>query len=198
MICYTGLATGAEALLPALFLLNSKRNDMALIPALEKEEADDVASAIYDGFEEQSGSVPAWVKVMAHDSGILTGFVSLFKAVMGPGDVGTELKWKIGYLVSETLKCEFCVSATKAMLIKLGADEATIDCVKDLTCVNDTEREILAIVRDVTEDGSVDQHRIFEGLRGKLSPKELVEIASVIGFFNYINRFNNLLGVEPA
>jgi alkylhydroperoxidase family enzyme len=171
---------------------------MALIPALEKEEADDVAKAIYAGFEEQSGSVPAWVKVMAHDSAILAGFVSLFKAVMGPGEVDVQLKWKIGYLVSETLKCEFCVSVTKAMLMKLGADEATIECVKDLSCVNDTEHEILAIVRDVTEDGSVDQHHIFERLRGKLSPKELVEIASVIGFFNYINRFNNLLGVEAA
>jgi len=176
----------------------SKRKCMALIPSLEKEEVDEVAKAIYAGFEEQSGSVPAWVKVMAHDSGILSGFVSLFKAVMGPGSVDAQLKWKIGYLVSETLKCEFCVSVTKAMLVKLGADESTIECVKDLSCVSDTEHEILAIVRDVTEDGNVEEHQIFEKLRGKLSPKELVEIASVIGFFNYINRFNNLLAVEAA
>lgn len=171
---------------------------MALIPALEKEEVDDIAKAIYAGFEEQSGSVPAWVKVMAHDSAILAGFVSLFKAVMGPGEIDVRMKWKIGYLVSETLKCEFCVSVTKAMLTKLGADEATIECVKDLTCDSETERQILEVVRDVTEDGDVDRHEIFEKLRGKLSPKELVEIASVIGFFNYINRFNNLLAVEPA
>lgn len=171
---------------------------MALIPALEKDQADDVAKAIYSGFEEQSGSVPSWVKVMAHNSAILAGFVPLFKAVMAPGAVESALKWKIGYLVSETLKCEFCVSVTKQMLSKLGADEETIERVKDLSCESETEREILEIVRDVTEDGSVDQHQLFEKLRGTLSPAELVEIASVIGFFNYINRFNNLLGVEPA
>ncbi|NTW75710.1 MAG: hypothetical protein HGB34_02300 [Candidatus Moranbacteria bacterium] len=170
---------------------------MALIPSLEKDQVNEIAKAVYERFEAESGKVPAWVRVMAHSPEILRNFVGLFKAVMGPGAVESALKWKIGYLVSESLKCEFCVSVTKQMLLKLGADEQTIECVKDLSCDSETEREIFEIVRDVTEDGDVDQHQIFEKLLGKLSPAELVEVASVIGFFNYVNRFNNLLAVEP-
>jgi len=171
---------------------------MALVPSIEKEQADESVRPIYEKFEQDSGSVPAWVKVMSNSPAITASFVPLFKAVMGPGAVEPLLKWKIGYLVSETLKCEFCVSATKQMLSKLGADEKTIECVKDLTCDSEVERDILEIVRDVTEDGNVDQHKLLGRLQNSLSSEELVEIASVIGFFNYINRFNNLLAVEPA
>ncbi len=171
---------------------------MALIPLVEKEQADDSLQPIYERFEQDAGSVPAWVKVMANAPAVTASFVPLFRSVMGPGSVEPILKWKIGYLVSETLKCEFCVSATRQMLMKLGADEDMMERVKDLRCDSETERDILEVTRDITEDGSVERHDALERLRGKLSPEELTEIASVIGFFNYINRFNNFLAVEPA
>ena len=37
-----------------------------------------------------------------------------------------------------------------------------------------------------------------EGLRRYYSEGEIVEIAAVVGIFNYFNRFNDALGMEPT
>jgi alkylhydroperoxidase family enzyme len=37
-----------------------------------------------------------------------------------------------------------------------------------------------------------------EALRAHYSEGEIVEIAAVVGLFNYFNRFNDALGMEPT
>jgi alkylhydroperoxidase family enzyme len=39
---------------------------------------------------------------------------------------------------------------------------------------------------------------IFEELRKHFNEGEVVEIAAVVGLFNYFNRFNEALGMEPT
>jgi len=92
------------------------------------------------------------------------------------------------------LKCPFCVDEKEKMLKRLGAKEETI---KSSHGDNITEEKILEMVKDITDDANVDQVETFEKLRSILSEAQIVEIISVIGLFNYINRFNNTLGVLP-
>ena len=162
---------------------------MAIISSLEKEKADDVAKAIYESFEKESGKVPEWVSVMAHDSAILKNFVGLFSAVMKQGELDPLLRWKIGYVVSESLKCEFCVSVTSKMLKVLGASEEALGGIEN--------EEILSLVKDLTDDANLENPEIVIKLKEKFSEKQIIEIISIIGFFNYINRFNNALAVSP-
>ena len=54
-----------------------------------------------------------------------------------------------------------------------------------------------AFVKDVTLDGHLDQPELFEKLKERFNEAQIVEIISVMGLFNYINRFNNTLGVLP-
>jgi alkylhydroperoxidase family enzyme len=84
------------------------------------------------------------------------------------------------------------------MLEKFGADDNKIEDIKEMKNLSETEKEILELVRDVTLDGHLDQPEIFERLKGKFNSAQIVELISVIGLFNYINRFNNTLGVLPA
>ena len=86
---------------------------MALISNLEKDDASIIAKVVYESFEENSGSVPEWVKVMAHRPEILKEFVELFEAIMKQGEIEPALKWKIALVVSQTLKCRFCVDVTE-------------------------------------------------------------------------------------
>jgi len=53
------------------------------------------------------------------------------------------------------------------------------------------------LAEDVTLDGHLDQPEIFERLKKKFSSAQIIEIISVIGLFNYINRFNNTLAILP-
>jgi len=170
---------------------------MALIPSLEKNEVEEIARSVYEKFEKETGKAPEWVKVMAHSPKILKEFTELFKVIMGEGKIAPLLKWKIAYTVSEMLKCPFCVNVTTKMLEKFGATEEIIKKTTGTKELKEAEREILKLVKDVTDDAHLDQPEIFMRLKEKLSEAQVIEVISVIGLFNYINRFNNTLAILP-
>lgn len=170
---------------------------MALISSIEQQQVDNLTQPIYQEFLNQHKQVPEWVKVMAHCPHILKEFYELFKVVMAEGCLEKDLKWKIAYVVSQTLKCKFCVDVTEKMLKKFGAGEQILKEIVNLNSRNEEEKEILALVKDVTLDGHLDQPEIFDKLKIKLSEAQLVEVVSVIGLFNYINRFNNTFAILP-
>ncbi|XOB41085.1 MAG: carboxymuconolactone decarboxylase family protein [Candidatus Nealsonbacteria bacterium] len=170
---------------------------MALIPSLEKDQVKEIAKEVYEKFEKETGKTPEWVKVMAHSPKILKEFTELFKVIMGEGKIEPYLKWKIAYTVSDMLRCVFCVDVTTKMLKKFGATEEMIKKIKQRKELPEEEKKILELVKDITADAHLDQPEIFEKLKEKLTESQIVEIISVIGLFNYINRFNNTFGVLP-
>lgn len=180
-----------------LNVLPIRQTIMAIIKILEKDDINDIAQKIYESYEEKTGSVPEWVKAMAHRPEILKEFTELFKSIMGDGELEGYLKWKIAYIVSETLKCSFCVSVTEGMLKKLGADDEMMESIKQMQNLPEDEGEILALTKDVTEDGYMDNPEVMDTLKEKLNEAQLVEMVSVVGLFNYINRFNNTFGILP-
>ena len=167
---------------------------MALLSSLEKDQDNEIAKEIYEKFEKETGKIPQWVKVMAHRPEILKEFVELFKTIMGQGEIEPLLKWKIALVVSQTLRCPFCVDVSEKMLQKLGADEETLKKIKELST---EEKEILELVKDVTLDGHLDRPELFDRLKEKFNEAQIIEIISVMGLFNYINRFNNTLAILP-
>ena len=167
---------------------------MALILSLEKNQIEEVAKEVYEKFEKETGKVPEWVKVMAHSPKVLKEFTELFRVIMGENKKEPLLKWKIALVISETLKCPFCVSVTQKMLKQLGADEEMIEKIKNLST---EDKEVLELVKDITLDGHLDQPELFGKLKEKFNEAQIVEIISVIGLFNYINRFNNTLAILP-
>lgn len=170
---------------------------MAIISLLEKDQIEDIIKETYENFEKSSGKVPEWVKAMAHCPEILKEFTELFKTIMKEDKVEPYLKWKIAYTVSQTLKCPFCVDVTTKMLKKLGASDKMMEEIKSTEGLPQEEKEILELVKDVTLDGYIDNPEILNKLKEKLNEAEMVEIVSVIGLFNYINRFNNTFAILP-
>jgi AhpD family alkylhydroperoxidase len=116
---------------------------------------------------------------------------------MGKGEIEHYLKWKIAYTISEMLRCPFCVDVTAKMLKKFGATEELIVKIKETKNLPEQEREILELVKDITADAHLDKPEIVERLKKKLTEAQIIEIVSVIGLFNYINRFNNTLTILP-
>ena len=170
---------------------------MAVISSLEKNQAADVVKEIYEEYEKRGKKVPEWIKVMAHRPEILKEFFELLKVVMGKGAIAPKLKWKIAYVVSEVNRCPFCVDATTAMLKKLGAADKEIEEAKNLKNLTGKEKEIIEMVKEVTEKASICTPDLFEKMKKDFSEPEIVEIVSIIGLFNYINRFNNTFCILP-
>ena len=169
---------------------------MAIISSLEKDQAEEPAKSVYEKFEKDTGKVPEWVKVMAHNPKVVKEFTGLFKVIMGEGYIKPLLRWKIAYTVSQTLKCPFCVDVTAKMLKSLGISDETLEQIKERENLSEEEKEVLSLVKEVTEKATCDPE-LFKKLKEKFSEAELVEIVSIIGLFNYINRFNNTFCILP-
>ena len=170
---------------------------MAIISSLKKDQVEEIARAVYEKFEKDTGKVPEWVRVMAHNPKIVKEFTELFKVIMGEGKIDSLLRWKIAFVVSDSLKCPFCVDVTSKILKTLGASDEIIEKVKEGKNLPEDEKQILKLVKEVTLKANVCNLELFEKLKQKFSEQELVEIVSIIGLFNYINRFNNTFCVLP-
>ncbi len=171
--------------------------NMAIISSLEKNQVPEEAKKIYEIFEKQGKKVPEWVKVMAHQPKILKEFFELFNAIMGEGGIEKEFKWKIAYTVSETLKCKFCVDVTLKMLKKFGATDKEIENVSKMEDLSEREKETLKMVKEVTLKAHICTPELFQKMKEDFAETEIVEIISIVGLFNYINRFNNTFCILP-
>jgi uncharacterized peroxidase-related enzyme len=170
---------------------------MAIISSLAKEQAAESIKNLYEEFENEGKEVPEWIGVMAHSPKILKEFKELFGTVMGEGQIEQFLKWEIAYAVSQTLKCPFCVDVTEKMLRKMGGSEEVLQKIKEQKELSEKEKNILSLVREVTEKAQVCTPDLFSKMKAEFTESQIVEIVSIIGLFNYINRFNNTFCILP-
>jgi len=166
-----------------------------IVKMVSLEELKGEAKKIYEGFIAKGKKVPKWVEVMANCEDILVGFFTMFKATMDDAPLPSLLKWKVADEVSKLNQCEFCIDVTHAQLKQFGlADEE----IADLEAKADArERAALAYARAMTMKAYEMPAEVMTAAREHFSDEELVELAAVVGLFNYINRFNDPLGVLP-
>ncbi|MCB9812961.1 MAG: hypothetical protein H6772_01010 [Pseudomonadales bacterium] len=150
---------------------------------------------LFEKMKASKGSVPKWMRVMANSDDILIGFFALFKATMDNAPLDSQLKWKLAYHISEMNKCEFCVSVSQMQLEAFGMDKAQMTNLKEAA----TGREALAFeyAEAVNNHAYKMEQSLIDKVMVEFSDEELVELTSVVGLFNFINRFNDALGILP-
>lgn len=166
-----------------------------IVKMVSMDELKGEAKKIYEGFIAKGKKVPKWVEVMANCEDILVGFFTMFKATMDDAPLPAVLKWKVADLVSRLNKCEFCLDVTHAQLKQFGVSDEEIANLE--AKADDKERSALAYARAMTEKAYEMPAEVVATARKHFSDEELVELAAVVGLFNYINRFNDALGVLP-
>lgn len=166
-----------------------------LVKMVTDDEVKGQAKELFEQIKEQSGDVPKWMRVMGHNEDILVGFFTMFKAIMDDKPLEAEIKWKVAYRVSEVNKCEYCVSVSEQQLKQFGLDKEAMGEL-DKAC---TGRECIALeyAAAATEHAYKVDEELFEKVREHFNDEEIVELTSVVGLFNFINRFNDALGVLP-
>ena len=68
----------------------------------------------------------------------------------------------------------------------------------DWTAFGARERAALKFAEELTQESNNVPPELFAELRQHFSEGEIVEITAVAGIFNYFNRFNNALQMEPT
>ena len=86
------------------------------------------------------------------------------------------------------------------MARRFGATEAELAALDsgDLEGFPPAERAAFRFSEQLTRDSNAVGDELFAELRRHYDQGEIVEIAAVAGLFNYFNRFNNALQMEPT
>ncbi len=177
------------------FIIFKMSNNSPLVHLVSEDEVSPQVQQLFQQFKKSTGKIPKWMQVMANCEDTLLGFFALFKSVMDDAPLNSLLKWKVAYVVSEINKCKYCVSVSEAKLKALGMENTDISQLNK----SNTPKEQIAIdyAKATTKHSYKISPELIKKLKENFTDKEIVELTSVIGLFNYINRFNDALKVLP-
>lgn len=166
-----------------------------LVHQVTPAELEGEAKALFEQMAGQPGGVPLWMQVMANNPDVVVSFFNLFKVTMDDSPLSATLKWKVAYKVSQLNKCEYCVDVSESKLKGMGIDAESLSHLED----DLTAKEKLAV--EYAENTTLHAYKLGQDLldrvKAEFNDAELVELTSVVGLFNFINRFNDALGILP-
>jgi uncharacterized peroxidase-related enzyme len=164
------------------------------------ELAPDIAS-LYDKVFALRGNVPNMFRVMAHRPEIFATMQAHFASVLNTGTVSTKLKELIIIRTSQVNETPYCLASHTILARNLGWSDDQLAHLDDWSRRDDftpAEKAALGLAETVTRNANAVTDEQFAELRSFYSEGEIVELLCAIGLFNYFNRFNNALKMEPT
>ena len=174
---------------------------MSRISRLDRSEVTPDIAALYDKAFAQRGNVPNMFRVMAHRPEVFATMQSHFGAVLNTGTVPTKLKELIIVRTSQVNDTPYCLASHTILARGLGWTDDQLSNLADWRRRDDftpAEKAALRLAETVTRDAHAVTDGQFAELRTFYSEGEIVELLCAIGLFNYFNRFNNALKMEPT
>jgi uncharacterized peroxidase-related enzyme len=174
---------------------------MARIQRLARNQVSEETGAIYDRYLRERGNVPNFFRTMANRPEIFQTMIAHFEAILSTGTLTTKLKELLIVRTSQLNKCEYCLASHTQLALKLGWSEEQVAVLPNAAASGlFTAAEIAALhlAEKMTLDSNNYTDAEFAELRGFYSEGEIVELMTAIGIFNYFNRFNNVLKMEPT
>lgn len=174
---------------------------MSRISRLDRSEVSPELATLYDKAFAQRGNVPNMFRVMAHRPEIFATMQAHFGAVLNTGTVPTKLKELIIVRTSQVNETPYCLASHSILAKGLGWSDDQIENLADWARRDDfsaAEKAALKLAETVTRDAHAVTDEQFAELRSFYSEGEIVELLCAIGLFNYFNRFNNALKMEPT
>jgi len=174
---------------------------MARITRLNREDVASSSEKIYDRYLRERGNVPNMFRTLAHRPEIFETIIAHMEAVLNTGTLPKALKELVIVHTSQVNETPYCLASHTAIARTLGWSEDQIVALNDAAAsTHFTEREKAAIhlAEVMTRDAHHYSDAEFATLRSFFTEGEIVELMAAIGLFNYFNRFNDLLRMEPT
>jgi uncharacterized peroxidase-related enzyme len=173
-------------------------------PRISKLDRSEVASdmaALYDKIFAQRGNVPNMFRTMAHRPEIFSTMMAHFSAVLSTGTVSTKLKELIIVRTSQINITPYCLTSHTVLARNLGWSDDQLSNLADWPTREDftpAEKAAIRLAETVTLNANALSDEQFAELKSFYDDGEIVELLCSIGLFNYFNRFNNALKMEPT
>ncbi len=174
---------------------------MSRISRVDRSQLAPEIAALYDKAFALRGNVPNMFRVMAHRPEIYATMQAHFAAVLNTGTVSTKLKELIIVRTSQVNETPYCLASHTILARNLGWTDDQLSHLADWPRREDftpAEKAALRLAETVTRNANAVTDEQFAELRGFYSEGEIVELLCAIGLFNYFNRFNNALRMEPT
>ena len=174
---------------------------MPKISRLTRNEVTPETGEIYDRYMRQRGNVPNMFRTVAHRPEIFQTMIAHFEAVLNTGTLPKKLKELAIVRTSQLNRCEYCLASHSRIATQLGWSADQLEHLAEYESradFNDAEKSALWLAEKMTLNERALSDEEMENLREHYSEGEIVELMAAIGLFNYFNRFNNLLEMEPT
>jgi uncharacterized peroxidase-related enzyme len=185
----------------AITLNKDEVTAMARISRPGRREVSEAVGEIYDRYVRQRGNVPNMFRTVAHRPEILQTMIAHMEAVLNTGTLPTSLKELVIVRTSQMNNCEYCLASHSLLARKLGYSDAQIAALpsfESTDAFNARENAALRLAERLTRnEGPLNDTELAE-LKAHFTEGEIVELMAASGLFNYFNRFNNLLAMEPT
>jgi uncharacterized peroxidase-related enzyme len=174
---------------------------MPRISRLNRSEVDASLQPIYDRFLQERGNVPYFFRTVAHRPEIMQTMAAHMKAVLSTGTLSTRLKELVVVRTSQLNCTTYCLASHTAIALKLGWTPDDLEALKNWrgsARFSEAEQEAIHLAEVMTLQSHDFTDEDMARLRRFYSEGEVVELMASIGLFNYFNRFNNMLRMEPT
>jgi uncharacterized peroxidase-related enzyme len=174
---------------------------MPRISRLNRSEVAPELREVYDKFLRDRGNVPYFFRTLAHRPEIFRTATAHMQAVLSTGTLPTKLKELVVVRTSQINCTAYCLASHTAISLRLGTTPEQIEALKnwrESTLFSEAEKEAIHLAEAMTSDSLHYSDEEMARLRRFYSEGEVVELMAAIGLFNYFNRFNNLLQMEPT
>ena len=174
---------------------------MPRLSRLARKQVSEATGEIYDRYMRERGNVPNMFRTVAHRPEIFATMIAHFEAILNTGTLPKRLKELVIVRTSQLNACEYCLASHTAISLKLGWSSEQLEHLPDFENRDDfsaAEKAALHLAEKMTTDANRYTDAEFTHLRTFYEEGEVVELMAAIGLFNYFNRFNNLLQMEPT
>ncbi len=174
---------------------------MPKISRLDRQEVTPETGEIYDRYLLTRGNVPNMFRTVAHRPEIFQTMIAHFEAILTTGTLTTKLKELVIIRTSQLNHCHYCLASHRRIGMKLGWSQEQLDNLEEYAARTDfsaSEKIALQLAEQMTRNEGALSDEEMTRLREHYSEGEIIELMAAIGLFNYFNRFNNLLDMEPT
>jgi len=176
---------------------------MAWIRVIDEADADEALRACYDRIRSARGKVANIMKVHSLHPAAMEAHLDLYRTILfGPSGLSRRERELLATAVSAFNGCAYCVRHhAEALRAYVKDEELVAATVSDPNTapVGARERAMLAYARTVTLAPSKTTEAAVADLRDAgFGDEEILAIALIVGYFNFVNRVALGLGVEPS
>lgn len=174
---------------------------MPRISRLQRDKVSPSISAVYDRYLRDRGNVPNMFRTLAHRPEIFETIIAHLEAVMKTGTLSIALKELVIVRTSQLNRTPYCLASHTTLARRLGWTEDQLVALENAagnSLFTEAEKAAIHLAEVMTLDAHGYTESDFIRLRSFYSEGEIIELMSAIGLFNYFNRFNDLLQMEPT